>query len=95
MTSSMIFNVPEKRTISENMSSFLFFIYIILQGMNVDEETIILVLSTHSRKQRQEIADEYKTQQRKVGIGDIARIYKISYSKPTDNGLLQIFSFLI
>ena len=57
---------------------FCFYSSIILQGMNVDEETIILVLSTHSRKQRQEIADEYKTQQRKVGIGDIARIYKMS-----------------
>ena len=72
---------------------FCFYSSIILQGMNVDEETIILVLSTHSRKQRQEIADEYKTQQRKVGIGDIARIYKMSYSKPTDNGMLHIFSF--
>ena len=28
-------------------------------------------------------------------FGDIERFYEMSYSKPTDNGMLQIFSFLM
>ena len=37
-----------------------------MKGLSTDDETITLVLSTHSRKQRQQIAEEYKIQQRKV-----------------------------